>query len=107
MMPAPSSDLRWRAIFPEGQMLFEILYAGQMRILLPLFIELLISILSLITIYCGSIWLNAMFTSLHLKLFRSHEGRLSRAVNNTTKTYPLVSSSKDLFLLKLNKPNAD
>ena len=52
-------------------MLFEILYAGQMRILLPLFIELLISILSLITIYCGSIWLNAMFTSLHLKLFRS------------------------------------
>ena len=71
MMPAPSYDLRWRAIFAEGQMLFEILYAGQMRILLPLFIELLISILSLITIYCGSIWLNAMFTSLHLKLFRS------------------------------------
>ena len=31
MRPAPSSDLRWRAIFPEGQMLFEILYAGQMR----------------------------------------------------------------------------
>ena len=70
MRPAPSYELRWRAIFPEGQMLFEILYAGQMRILLPLFIELLISILSLITIYCGSIWLNAMFTSLHLKLFR-------------------------------------
>ena len=40
-------------------MLFEILYAGQMRILLHLFIDLLISILSLITIYCGSIWLNA------------------------------------------------
>ena len=70
MMPAPSYDLRWRAIFPQGQMLFEILCAGQMRILLPLFIDLL-SILSLITIYCGSIWLNAMFTSLHPKLFRS------------------------------------
>ena len=68
MMPAPSYDLRCRAVFPEDQMLFEILYAGQMRILLP---HLLISILSLITIYCGSIWLNAMFTSLHPKLFRS------------------------------------
>ena len=70
MRPAPSYELRWQVIFPEGQILFEILYAGQMRTLLPLFIDLL-SILSLITIYCGSIWLNAMFTSLHPKLFRS------------------------------------
>ena len=31
MRPAPSYELRWRAIFPEGQMLFEILYAGQTR----------------------------------------------------------------------------
>ena len=31
MRPAPSYELRWQAIFPEGQMLFEILYAGQMR----------------------------------------------------------------------------
>ena len=99
MMPAPGYDLRWRVIFPEGQMLFEILYAGQMRILLPLFIELLISILSLITIYCGSIWLNAMFTSLHPKLFRSRYYLLRFAKSAALKyLYTLTCRSRDLNL---------